>query len=70
MQVSLTLFGPSDFRHGARVTFHDRHGIKRTGKVNGLLIFPDHLVLDMGGMYGTPCVVRYAQVHSVSIRRV
>jgi hypothetical protein len=57
----------ANYPHGARVTFLDRHGIKRTGRVNGLLVFADHLVLDMGGMYGTPCVVRYAQVVRVAL---
>lgn len=30
---------------------------ERTGKVNPLLIFPDHVVIDLGGRYGTPGVV-------------
>lgn len=44
-------------RHGARVKFRDARGEVRTGTVNGLLIFPTHCVLNMGGRYGTPCVV-------------
>lgn len=44
-------------KHGDRVTFIDPRGNRRTGTVNGLLIFPTHLVLNMGGKYGTPAVV-------------
>ena len=46
-----------NLKHGDRVTFVDRFGAERTGRVNGLLVFPDHVVLDMGGRHGTPQVV-------------
>ena len=31
--------------------------VERTGKVNPLLIFPEHVVINLGGKYGTPGVV-------------
>jgi hypothetical protein len=43
--------------HGDKVTFVDVRGKRRTGTANGLLFFPNHLVLNMGGLYGTPAVV-------------
>jgi hypothetical protein len=49
--------GAFEIRHGDRVAFVDRDGKRRTGRANGLLLFPTHCVLDMGGRYGTPQVV-------------
>lgn len=31
--------------------------VPRTGTANGLLIFQDHVVINLGGRYGTPGVV-------------
>ena len=39
----------------------------RTGKVNPLLIFPEHVVIDLGGRFGTPGVVDASNI--VSVRR-
>lgn len=44
-------------RRGDRVTFTDRFGHYRTGRAQALLLFPDHVVLNMGGRHGTPQVV-------------
>lgn len=50
---------------GQRVYFRQYAGLGRngaeykeaSGKVNALLIFADHVVLNIGGKYGTPQVV-------------
>jgi hypothetical protein len=55
--------------HGDRVTFVALDGTHRTGKANGLLIFPSHLVLDMGGPHGSPQVVQRADVLRVTPSR-
>lgn len=46
-----------NIRPRARVMYRDRFGQERTGRANPLLIFPTHVVLDIGGKYGTPQVV-------------
>lgn len=38
----------------------------RTGKVNPLLIFPEHVVIDLGGRFGTPGWVDAQNIVSVS----
>ena len=55
------------YRVGDRVTFRDRFGRDRTGRV--VFAEPAHLVLNMGGAHGTPQVVRYDQVVKVSAQR-
>jgi len=50
---------------GDRVRFIDARGVVRTGTANALLLFPTHLVLDMGGAHGTPCVVMPRQIIGV-----
>jgi hypothetical protein len=55
--------------HGDRVTFVALDGTHRTGKANGLLLFPSHVVLDMGGANGTPQVVQRADVLRVTPNR-
>ena len=55
------------YRVGDRVTFRDRFGKDRTGRV--VFAEPAHLVLNTGGAHGTPRVVRYDQVVKVSPRR-
>lgn len=55
-------------KHGDRVTIRDRFGKQRTGTVNGLLIFPSHCVLNMGGRYGTPAVADASNI--VRVRKV
>ena len=52
----------STLKHGDRVTIVDRFGKHRTGTVNGLLIFPTHCVLNMGGRYGTPAVASSSNI--------
>lgn len=60
---------------GDKVTamFHAGTGLngpefkERTGKVNRLLIFEDHVVIDLGGRHGTPGVVDASNI--VSVRR-
>jgi len=39
---------------------------ERTGKVNPLLIFPEHVVINLGGRHGTPGVVDERNIVSVS----
>ena len=55
-------------KHGDRVTIRDRFGKQRTGTVNGLLIFPTHCVLNLGGRYGTPAVATSSNI--VRVRKV
>jgi hypothetical protein len=55
----------SEIRHGARVVFTDARGATRTGRAVGLLIFPTHAVLNVGGKHGTPAVVYPEQVLAV-----
>jgi hypothetical protein len=43
-----------NIRGGDRVTIVDQQGKQRTGRANPLLCFADHVVLNMGGRYGTP----------------
>ncbi len=64
-------------RGGDKVTamFHAGIGLKngrtvqefkaRTGKANGLLLFPSHVVINLGGRYGTPGVVDETNIISV-----
>lgn len=40
---------------------------ERTGEVNRLLIFPEHVVINLGGKYGTPGVVDAKNI--VKVRR-
>jgi hypothetical protein len=66
--------GRFDIKHGDRVTFVPREPWTRvggscTGRANGLLMFPDHLVLDMGGRYGRPQVVQANDIVSVKPAR-
>lgn len=58
--------GNFDIKHGDCVTFTDARGSVRTGKANGMLLFPTHAVLNMGGRFGTPCVVKPEQIVRVS----
>ena len=39
----------------------------RTGVANGLLLFPGHVVINLGGRFGTPGVVDASNI--VSVRR-
>lgn len=57
--------GKWTFAHGDRVRFRCRrfNGATRVGKVNGLLVFPGHCVLDMGG--GRPQVVQADDIVAV-----
>lgn len=48
--------GTWEIRHGDRVTIRDRFGALRTGRAIGLLLFPTHATINMGGKYGTPAV--------------
>lgn len=57
--------GDFDVKHGDRVYFRRANGSRASGKVNGLLVFPGHVVLDMGGRYGRPEVVPVGMVESV-----
>lgn len=41
----------------------------RVGKANPLLIFPSHVVINLGGAYGTPGVVDVDNLVSVNGRR-
>jgi hypothetical protein len=63
--------GRFDIKHGDRVKFwaRDRNAATLMGKANGLLIFPTHLVLDMGGRYGRPQVVQADDIIAVRPRR-
>lgn len=38
---------------------------ERSGYVNPMLIFPDHVVIDLGGKHGTPGVVNAENIVSV-----
>lgn len=44
-------------RGNDRVSYRDRFGDVKSGKANPLLIFPGHVVINVGGKYGTPVVV-------------
>jgi hypothetical protein len=61
--------GAFEVSHGDRVAFVDARGQERTGKANGLLLFPTHCVVDMGGQHGTPYVVQADRILSVLARR-
>jgi hypothetical protein len=59
------MLGMFDLKHGDRVHFVDARGQERKGKVNGLLLFRSHCVLDMGGPHGTPLTVFPSQIFKV-----
>jgi hypothetical protein len=48
--------GKFEISNGDLVTITDARGAARTGKAVSLLFFADHIVLNMGGKYGTPAV--------------
>ena len=58
-------FETANLRGGDTVEYHAYAGMGRNGpeyrvgrgKVNRLLVFPDHVVLNIGGKHGTPAVV-------------
>ena len=56
--------GDFNVSHGDRVSFVRGNKLSH-GKVNGLLVFPSHLVLDMGGPHGRPCVVHADEIRYV-----
>jgi hypothetical protein len=49
-----------------RVTISTPHG-QVTGRANGLLFFPDHCVIDIGGRHGTPAVADASNI--IAVRR-
>ena len=57
-------------RRGDRVTILTPQGQTRTGKVAMTAAFSghNHLVLDMGGRYGTPGVANEANLVSIKFR--
>lgn len=57
-----------EVQHGDIVTFAQRDGEVRRGRANGLLIFPTHCVLDMGGKHGHPQVVYPGEILRVTDR--
>lgn len=57
-----------DIGHGDIVTFRTRDGREMRGRANGLLLFPTHAVLDMGGKYGKPQVVYPGEIVRVTKR--
>jgi hypothetical protein len=48
-------------RAGDRVTIAAAHG-EATGRAQGLLLFPSHVVLNMGGKHGRPAVATAANI--------
>jgi len=60
--------GPWEIRHGDRVTIRDRFGAERTGRAVGLLLWPTHATINMGGKYGTPAVASPANIVKVNGR--
>lgn len=50
-----------NIRSGDRVFYREREGLGdlklKSGKANGLLLFADHVVVNIGGKYGVPKVV-------------
>lgn len=61
--------GTFNVAHGDKVYFWGRGHKYLCGTVNGLLMFPTHLVLDMGGRHGTPQVVYPEQIIRVKARK-
>lgn len=49
-----------DIKAGDLVFFKDRSWNRASGKANALLLFPDHVVVNIGGRHGTPMVVNEA----------
>jgi len=47
-------YGTWEIKHPSRVVIVNERGARLTGRTNPLLFFPDHLILNMGGRYGTP----------------
>jgi len=61
--------GAFEVSHGELVTFiHPQRGVIAR-PANGLLLFPTHCVVDMGGQHGTPYVVQADRILSVRARR-
>jgi hypothetical protein len=63
----------ASIRHGDKVTalFHSGGDyVERTGRAVGLLIFPHHVVINLGGRYGTPGIVNAHNIMSVKRGRV
>jgi len=50
--LNLAEYGTSrifmNIKPGQRVYYRDRNGVKKYGKANALLLFPDHVVLNVG----------------------
>lgn len=61
--------GNFEINHGDRVTIRNAQGQFRSGKANKLLFFANHVVLDMGGRYGTPAVADQRNIVNVSKRK-
>jgi hypothetical protein len=59
--------GAQHIRPGDRVTYVNRFGQRLTGRV--VFALPTHLTLNMGGRYGTPAVINYADVVKVQPKR-
>lgn len=57
--------GIHEIQPGARVTIRTNQGQLRTGVVNRLLMYPSHVVLNMGGAYGSPAVATAANIVKV-----
>jgi hypothetical protein len=53
-------------RSGDRVTYRTPQGQVKTGTAVGLLLFPDHVVINVGGKHGTPQVVDASNFVSVT----
>lgn len=57
-------------RSGDRVTIRTAHGQEMTGRVQGLLIFRTHCVLNMGGPHGRPAIASDANIVKINGKRV
>ena len=57
-----------EIRHGDRVTIRNHFGVCRTGRAVGLLLFPTHATINMGGKHGTPAVADPSNIVMVNGR--
>jgi hypothetical protein len=63
--ATLFSFNGIALKTGDQVTFRDRFGKDRTGRV--VFSFPTHVTLNMGGRYGTPAIADMSNIVKVKV---